>query len=160
MLTAIYLIFLSKNNFLYFKSCYFKIVIVFYETLFFAICCVFIVFSKHYLWPNTKFNQVVGLISIKRLDTYCIKPIHSIWWLRAESNHRHIDFQSIALPTELLSPKWRSRRDLYSRSPAWQAGMLTPTPRNLMVAEVGFEPTTSGLWARRATSCSTPRYKY
>ena len=27
------------------------------------------------------------------------------WWLRAESNHRHIDFQSTALPTELLSQK-------------------------------------------------------
>src|SRR6218665_1582741 len=26
----------------------------------------------------------------------------SIWWPRAESNHRHADFQSAALPTELL----------------------------------------------------------
>ncbi len=25
------------------------------------------------------------------------------WWLRTESNRRHMDFQSIALPTELLS---------------------------------------------------------
>jgi hypothetical protein len=24
------------------------------------------------------------------------------WWPRAESNHRHADFQSAALPTELL----------------------------------------------------------
>ena len=28
----------------------------------------------------------------------------------------------------------------------------------LVVAGEGFEPTTSGLWARRATDCSTPRY--
>ena len=28
-----------------------------------------------------------------------------------------------------------------------------------VVAGEGFEPTTSGLWARRATSCSTPRYE-
>ena len=28
-----------------------------------------------------------------------------------------------------------------------------------MVAEIGFEPTTFGLWARRATNCSTPRHE-
>ena len=28
----------------------------------------------------------------------------------------------------------------------------------LLVAGEGLEPTTSGLWARRATNCSTPRY--
>src|SRR6476620_12156169 len=27
---------------------------------------------------------------------------NSCWWPRAESNHRHADFQSAALPTELL----------------------------------------------------------
>ena len=27
-----------------------------------------------------------------------------------------------------------------------------------MVAEAGLEPATSGLWARRAANCSTPRY--
>ena len=34
------------------------------------------------------------------MDVYLIKMG---WWLRAESNHRHTDFQSVALPTELLS---------------------------------------------------------
>ena len=29
-----------------------------------------------------------------------------------------------------------------------------------MVAEVGFEPTTSGLWGRQADLCSTPRHRY
>ena len=28
-----------------------------------------------------------------------------VWWPRAESNHRHADFQSAALPTELLGRK-------------------------------------------------------
>ena len=29
---------------------------------------------------------------------------------------------------------------------------------DFLVAEAGLEPTTFGLWARRATNCSTPRY--
>ncbi len=49
-----------------------------------------------------------------------------------------------------IGPKWRSRRELNSRSPLWQRGMLTTTPRDL-VAEIGFEPMTFGLWAQRAT---------
>ena len=28
---------------------------------------------------------------------------YSVWWLGAESNRRHADFQSAALPTELPS---------------------------------------------------------
>ena len=74
------------------------------------------------------------------------------WWLRPESNQRHRDFQSLALPTELRSQnKWRFRRGSNSRSSAWQADVITTTLRNQMVAEDGFEPTTFGLWARRAT---------
>ena len=53
------------------------------------------------------------------------------WWLWAELNHRHKDFQSSALPTELQSHKWRSRRDSDSRSSAWQADVITATPRDL-----------------------------
>ena len=53
--------------------------------------------------------------------------------------------------------KWRSRRESNPRSPAWQAGMLTATPLDLLVAGTGLEPATFGLWARRATNCSTPR---
>ena len=70
-----------------------------------------------------------------------------------ESNHRHRDFQSLALPTELQSQinKWRSRRESNSRSSAWQADVITATPRDQLVAEVGFEPTAFGLWAQRAT---------
>ena len=29
--------------------------------------------------------------------------LKEFWWLEAESNHRHTDFQSVALPTELSS---------------------------------------------------------
>ena len=31
------------------------------------------------------------------------------WWLRTESNRRHKDFQSFALPTELLSHNMAAR---------------------------------------------------
>ena len=34
------------------------------------------------------------------------------WCLRTESNCRHTDFQSVALPTELPRHKWRPRSDL------------------------------------------------
>src|SRR5208283_1836578 len=33
---------------------------------------------------------------------YAIVSTVKIWWPRAELNHRHTDFQSAALPTELL----------------------------------------------------------
>ena len=45
--------------------------------------------------------------------------------------------------------KWRSRRESNPRSPAWQAGVITATPRDLtlilnvlfqMVTRTGFEP--------------------
>ena len=46
--------------------------------------------------------------------------------------------------------KWRFRRDSNPRSPVWQTDMLTNyTTEPLLVAGEGFEPTTSGLWARR-----------
>ena len=51
------------------------------------------------------------------------------WCLRTESNCRHTDFQSVALPTELPRHKWRPRSDLNWRSSPWQGDMLTATPR-------------------------------
>ena len=71
------------------------------------------------------------------------------WWLRAESNRRHEDFQSSALPTELPS-----HNDIFKMAvstglePAissvtdWHVNHYTTRP---MVAEIGLEPTTSGL---------------
>ena len=66
------------------------------------------------------------------------------WWLRAELNRRHEDFQSSALPTELpsqmavptgLEPAISSVTD-------WHVNHYTMEP---LVAGEGFEPTTSGL---------------
>jgi hypothetical protein len=40
------------------------------------------------------------------------------WWLRTESNRRHMDFQSIALPTELLSQEFTASAKLRISSSA------------------------------------------
>ena len=56
------------------------------------------------------------------------------------------------------APIERPWPDLNRRSPPWQGGVLTATLQGQTgIAGEGFEPTTSGLWARRATNCSTPR---
>ena len=75
------------------------------------------------------------------------------WWLQLESNQRHQDFQSCALPTELWShKKWRFVRDLNPWSLAWQASVITTTPTNH-----GCERRiwTSDLWVMSPTSYQT-----
>ena len=50
------------------------------------------------------------------------------WSGKRDSNCRHEDFQSSALPTELsrqVVEKWRPRSDLKLRPPPWQGGILT-----------------------------------
>ena len=105
------------------------------------------------------------------------------WWLRQESNQRHTELQSVALPTELQSlmavqtgiepaissVTGRRIKPLYHWTTnnncilylSWQGiepfFKYTYLQSRHMVAEVGLEPTTFGLWARRATNCSTPR---
>ena len=69
------------------------------------------------------------------------------------SDCRLHDFQSCALPTELPRLiKWRGRRDLNPRSPAWQAGALnryaTPSFKSFYMGETGFEPMTPYMWSR------------
>ena len=58
------------------------------------------------------------------------------WWLRTESNRRHKDFQSFALPTELLS------HTIYINSRMYPPGIK-------MAVRTGLEP---------ATSCVTGRH--
>ena len=56
----------------------------------------------------TELNPYFNLMSIKK---------EIFWCPEAESNHRHGDFQSPALPTELSGHIWRRRRDLNPRIP-------------------------------------------
>jgi hypothetical protein len=74
------------------------------------------------------------------------------WWLGTESNRRHEDFQSSALPTELPSHVfyhlhryyWSEQRDLNPRPPAPKAGALPSCAMlRYMVCPEGFEPPTS-----------------
>ena len=89
------------------------------------------------------------------------------WCLRAESNHRQRDFQSLALPTELprhiflplnffKGKIWRPGWGSNPRPLAWQASVLTSwTTRPYYNASVklwvvgllGLEPRTGRLWA-------------
>ena len=52
------------------------------------------------------------------LRAHLITGLIYFWWLRLESNQRHEDFQSSALPTELQSHIWRFQRDSDPRSSA------------------------------------------
>ena len=69
-----------------------------------------------------------------------------------ESNHRHRDFQSLALPTELQSQNKMAVPTRIELAIFCVTGRrdnrYTTEP---LVAGAGFEPTTFGLWARRAT---------
>ena len=86
-------------------------------------------YSHLFTLVHTNFTNEI-IYTKKRFSLYSsAETLFSKWWSRSESNQRHKDFQSFALPTEL---------------------------RDHLVAGEGFEPTTSGLWARRATRLLYP----
>ena len=66
---------------------------------------------------QTGIEPAISCVTGRHVNRYTTGPIKR-WWLGTESNRRHMDFQSIALPTELPSH---------------------------LVAGAGFEPTTFGL---------------
>ena len=94
----------------------------------------------------------VGNVMLYRWAT----PAHIKWWWETESNCRHVDFQSTALPTELSHQiKWRRRRDSNSRSPAWQAGALNQLRYASVLFKVGNKMSKSRNMLLRITSNST-----
>ena len=76
-------------------------------------------------WNRTH-NLLITSQLLCQLSYASINKYNSFWCLGAESNHRHGDFQSPALPTELpRQKKWRPGTGSNRRPPAWQAGVLT-----------------------------------
>ena len=73
------------------------------------------------------------------------------WCLRTESNHRHGDFQSPALPTE-LQRRWRSGWDSNPRPLPWQGSVLT----NWTTRPIWWELQGSNLWPSACKADALP----
>ena len=93
-----------------------------------------------------------------KIKTLIYKEYFVQWWLQRESNQRHTDFQSVALPTELWSQMavlmgleptvycvTGSRDNHYTTEPWLRELELNQRP-------LGYEP-------NELPDCSTPRYK-
>ena len=77
----------------------------------------------------------LGKVALYRMSyTRIYDPIMGSWCLRSESNQRHADFQSAALPTELQRHIVESSR----------------SPRCVMATPNGLEPSTSSVTGWRA----------
>ena len=85
---------------------------------------------------------------VKKIDPLPLSPQNKKWWRGPESNQRHKDFQSFALPTELPSHFFlmavpTGLEPAISSVTDWHVNHYTMGP--FLVAEEGFEPTTFGL---------------
>ena len=69
----------------------------------------------------------------------------NVWLMRVGSNHRPSDYRSLALPPELHIRSWSDLWDSNPLRTAWKAAAHLCTKTALLVAEVGIEPTASGL---------------
>ena len=97
----------------------------------------------------------IHLYLLKKYKKSAIGTLFIKWWLQRELNQRHKDFQSSALPTELWSQMavpTRIELAIFCVT-GRRDNRYTTEP---LVAGEGFEPTTFGLWARRATKLLHP----
>ena len=92
-----------------------------------------------------------------KIKTLIYKEYFVQWWLQRESNQRHEDFQSSALPTELRNLKKMAVPTGFEPAIFCVTGRRDrPLHHGTMVAGAGFEPTTFGLCAQRATELLHP----
>ena len=84
------------------------------------------------------------------------------WWRHTDLNRGHSGYEPLALANWAMPPEhgaddqdWTG--DLILTKDALYHLSYISIAAN-MVAGAGLEPATFGLWARRATNCSTPRY--
>ena len=81
---------------------------------------------------------------------------------RYQKKHLHVEhfFDTTTLPYDFLLLKPPARRFSKCSKKYKKTADFLRNQRLNMVAGTGLEPAASGLWARRATNCSTPRYSF
>ena len=97
-------------------------------------------------------------LHLGKVALYQMSYIRKKWCLRSESNQRHVDFQSTALPTELQrhTIRWRPRTGSNRRPLAWQASALT----NWATGPKWWEQQGSNLWPPACKAGALPAELY
>ena len=87
------------------------------------------------------------------------------WWRRTDLNRGHCGYEPHALANWATPPFGADDQDwtgdlILTKDTLCRLSYISIYMKKIinMVAGAGLEPATFGLWARRATNCSTPRY--